>query len=89
MLLGWFALASTRLLFLQIVRDKLFPHLPRHLPTFFSLLPRGSNLEQSLIASGVNGCKWVGCGGKPHIPANCTNAQEANCQFDGMLSLSN
>lgn len=49
----------------------------------------GNKLEQSLIASGVNGRKWVGCGRKPHIPANCTNAQEANCQFDGMLSLSN
>lgn len=49
----------------------------------------GNNLEQSLIASGVNGRKWVGCGGKPHIPANCSNAQEANCQFDGTLSLSN
>lgn len=43
--------------------------------------------EQSLIASGLNGRKWVGCGGKPHIPANCSNAREANCQFDGMLSL--
>lgn len=49
----------------------------------------GNKLEQSLIASRVNGRKWVGCGRKPHIPANCTNAQEANCQFDGMLSLSN
>lgn len=45
----------------------------------------GNNLEQSLIASGVNGRKWVGCGGKPHIPANCSNTQEANCQFDGVL----
>lgn len=49
----------------------------------------GNKLEQSLIASRVNGRKWVGCGRKPHIPANCTNAQEANCQFDGMFSLSN
>lgn len=27
--------------------------------------------------------------GNPHIPANCCNAQEDNCQFDGVLSLSN
>lgn len=55
----------------------------------FLIAAKGNNLEQSLIASGVNGRKWVGCDGKPHIPANCSNAQEANCQFDGMLSVSN
>lgn len=49
----------------------------------------GKQCGTTLIACGVNGWKWAGCGRKPHIPVNCSNAQEANCQFDGILFLSN